>query len=106
MGADFDPPCPLELAALEEDWDSDVRAGGGAADSAGGGTSDARSMDIFVWNGGEVEVVQEGEQGEGASDVKVSRDNKGRPIRVLTPSAGVAVISGLDEDTSSTPSPA
>lgn len=92
-GADFEAPCPLVVAALEEDWNSDDSINDANADDAG--------MDIFVWNGGAVEPVRENGKGAGDSDVKLSLDNKGRPIRVHTPSAGVAVISSLDEETSS-----
>lgn len=85
-GADFEPPCPLVLAALEEDWDGPVAL------------EQEEKIEVYSWFADDSQrtvktIVDNISSAAGESERNDS------DINVIVPSAGVAVISNLDEDT-------
>lgn len=81
VGAEFEPPVPLVVAALEDDWNVEP-------DSS-----------VSVESGGDDVEDSVKTTDKDGSQVMIDSDSKGRPIKVRIPSAGVAVISNIDEDT-------
>ena len=86
VGAEFDPPVPLAVAATEEEW--------------GAGAGAVVSVEPEV-DGGEGSAEVTGD--EDSPEVVIDSDAEGRPIQVSIPSAGVAVITRPDDEVNSSP---
>lgn len=104
-GAEFEPPVPLAVAALEDEWGSGGKADNGRVDNAAGESMGNTASESIEDEGSEsaeagsatVSNDVQDEAGEDLPDVMIDEDSKGRPIQVQVPSAGVAVITRPDD---------
>lgn len=87
-GADFEPPCPLVVAALEEDWDGPVV----------GEEEQEEKIKVYSWFADDSQRTIKTIVGD-VSTTTGELETKDKDINVTVPSAGVAIISNLDEDT-------